>query len=615
MDPFRVLPALFLVAASAALAADPAPVATRATADYVPPELAQLTKPASSELRELVERFTTDRAELERFYSVKYSALHLRRMREFYSAWQQRLGQVAFDTLGAEGRIDHTLLRTHLTYELRLLDREEARTREIAPLLPFAEEVAQLQESRRLMQPVEPKAAAASLDRMCKELEQARAGLEAGLKTEKEKGGGAKTEPGKDPAPAETKAAPIMATRIAAYRAANRLAELRKSLDDWFKHFDGYDPLFGWWTRAPYKALNDGLDGYAKFLREKVVGVEPGKDEPIIGDPIGRDGLMAELEHEMIAYTPEQLIDIANREFAWCDAEWKRAAREMGCGDDWKAALEKVKQDYVEPGRQPELVRDLALEAIKFVSDRKLVTIPPLAADMWRLRILSPAEQKVSPFFLGGNDIFVSYPTDTMEEDQKVQSLRANNIHFARATVFHELLPGHHLQFYYLARVNQHRELFTTPFWIEGWALWWEFQLWDQGFPRSPQDRIGMLFWRTHRCARIIFSLNFHLGKWTPQQCIDFLVDRVGHERASATGEVRRSFNGDYSPLYQVGYMMGALQLRELHRELVTAGRMTDLQFHDGIMAGGCMSIEMVRAHLKQEKLPPDFKAGWRFAD
>ena len=150
----RLLPALFALSASVALAADPAPVATRATADYVPPELAQLTKPASSELRELVERFKTDRDELERFYSVKNSALYLRRMREFYAAWQQRLGQMAFDPLGAEGRIDYTLLRTHLTYELRLLDREEAKSKEIAPLLPFAEEIAQLQESRRLMQPV-----------------------------------------------------------------------------------------------------------------------------------------------------------------------------------------------------------------------------------------------------------------------------------------------------------------------------------------------------------------------------------------------------------------------------------------------------------------------------
>ena len=601
MPSHRLIPALLVMFGSVVLAADPAPVATRATADYVPPELAELTKPASSELRELVERFETDRAELQRFYSVTNSALYRRRMREFYQAWQQRLGQVAFLTLGPEGRIDATLLRSQLTYELRLLDREEKRAQETAPLLPFAESIAQLQESRRMMQPVDGKATAAALARMRLELEEARAGLEAALKA-------AKGAPEAGPLP-------ITTTRIIAYRAANRLTDLRKSLDDWFKHYDGYDPVFSWWNRAPYKALGEALDGYGKFLREKIVGVEPGKDEPIIGDPIGRDGLVAELQHEMIPYTPEELIAIANREFAWCDAEWKRAAREMGYGDDWKAALEKVKQDYVEPGHQPELVRDLALEAIKFVEDRQLVTIPPLAADIWRLRMMPPAQQKVAPFFLGGNDILVSYPTDTMDEDEKLQSLRANNIHFARATVFHELLPGHHLQYYYQARVNQHRELFTTPFWVEGWALWWEFQMWDLHFPRSPEDRIGMLFWRTHRCARIIFSLNFHLGKWTPQQCIDFLVDRVGHERASATGEVRRSFNGDYSPLYQVGYMMGALQLRALHAELVTPGRMTDRQFHDGIMQGGSMPIEMVRAHLKQELLPPDFVPAWRFAD
>ena len=52
----------------------------------------------------------------------------------------------------------------------------------------------------------------------------------------------------------------------------------------------------------------------------------------------------------------------------------------------------------------------------------------------------------------------------------------------------------------------------------------------------------------------------------TPQQCIDFLVDRVGHERANAEAEVRRSFNGTYPPLYQLAYMIGGLQFRALHR-------------------------------------------------
>ncbi|MFX8937956.1 DUF885 family protein, partial [Acinetobacter baumannii] len=90
------------------------------------------------------------------------------------------------------------------------------------------------------------------------------------------------------------------------------------------------------------------------------------------------------------------------------------------------------------------------------------------------------------------------------------------------------------------ARFKPYRN-FNTPFWTEGWSLYWEFLLWDNQFPRNAEDKIGMLFWRMHRCARIIFSLNYHLGNWTPQQCIDFLVDRVGHERANAEGEVRRS--------------------------------------------------------------------------
>ncbi len=123
------------------------------------------------------------------------------------------------------------------------------------------------------------------------------------------------------------------------------------------------------------------------------------------------------------------------------------------------------------------------------------------------------------------------------------------------------------------------------------------------------------LFWQANQCARIIFSLKFHLGEWTPQQCIDFLVERVGHERASATGEVRRSFNCSYSPLCQAGYMLRAMQIRAPYRQLVTSDRMPEQKFHDDILRGGPMPIEMVRVHLTQKKPPRDFKPAWRFAN
>jgi hypothetical protein len=77
---------------------------------------------------------------------------------------------------------------------------------------------------------------------------------------------------------------------------------------------------------------------------------------------------------------------------------------------------------------------------------------------------------------------------------------------------------------------------------------------------------------------------------------------------------VRRSLAGDYSPLYQAAYMLGGLQIRALHQELVASGRMTDRAFHDAILQGGRMPIEMVRARLTGQTLTRGYEARWRFA-
>jgi uncharacterized protein (DUF885 family) len=319
----------------------------------------------------------------------------------------------------------------------------------------------------------------------------------------------------------------------------------------------------------------------------------------------------------MIPYTPEELATIAEKELAWCEAEMKKASNDLGCGDDWKKALEQVKMKFVEPGKQPALIGDLAREAVEFLEKRDLVTIPPLCKEGWRMEMMSPQLQLVNPFFTGGEVISVSFPTDGMTHEQKLMSMRGNNIHFSRATVHHELIPGHHLQGFMGQRHRTYRRPFSTPFLVEGWALYWELRLWDLGFPRSPEDRIGMLFWRSHRCARILFSLNFHLGKMTPAECVNLLVDRIGHERANAEGEVRRSFDGNYGPLYQAAYLLGGLQLRALHGELVKSGKMTEKAFHDAVLKENSIPVAMIRASLAGIDLDRNGSAatGWKFYD
>jgi len=567
----------------------------------------------------IVDRFDADRDALARRYDAFDSPAQRTRMRAFYTDWKARLGELDFAKLGQEGRVDYVLLDHYLTHELALLDRRDRMRRETQPLLPFADRLLALEDTRRDLQPADPRAAARTLADVARQIDSLRAVFDrAGAPAGGRQATGSSRPRG---APAVTK--------TVANRAADDLDRCRGVVASWYKFYDGYDPVFSWWLKDPYAKLNDALAAYARTLREKIVGIRTpaapiagaergmaaASNEPIIGDPVGVEGLNAELAHEMIPYSPQELIGIAEREYAFSLSEAKKAAKEMGFGDDWKAAMEKVKDAYVAPGEQPALIRDLARQAEAFFDQHDWVTIPPLAREDWRMEMLSPERQRVSPFFLGGELILVSYPTAEMSDDEKRMSLRGNNPHFSHATVFHELNPGHHLQQFMAARYNPHRQLFRTPFWSEGQSLYWEMFLWDHGFQQSPEDRLGALFWRMHRSARIIFSLNFHLGKMTPQQAIDYLVDNVDFERANAEAEVRRSFNGSYSPLYQIGYMIGGLQLRALHRELVDARKMSEREFHDAVLQGGPMPIAMVRARLENTPLTRQGAPPWRFAE
>ncbi len=564
------------------------------------PNLTELVGRPTSELANVVTRLSRDYNSLSRRFDAENSPEQRSRTSDFLAGWNARLRAVEFDGLSQEGKIDYVLLANTLGHQRDLLSRREKQRSETQSLVPFADRLLALQDVRRNLVSIDPRSSAGTLAAVTRQVDSLRASIEA---------------------PSSPRAATRSVDRTIANRAARNVDEIRRATKSWHDYYNGYDPAFSWWIKDPYKKLDESLTRYARTLREKVVGFKPGdgqaaaNDGPIIGDPIGAEGLAEDLRHEMIDYTPAELIRIAEREYAFSLSEMKKASREMGFGDNWKAAMEKVKDTYVEPGKQPDLIRDLAWEAEEFFAKNDWVTIPPLAREDWRMEMMSPERQRVAPFFLGGELILVSYPTSEMTEEEKLMSLRGNNPHFSRAVVFHELNPGHHLQGFMAARYNSHRQFFSTPFWNEGQALYWEMFLWDNGFQKKPEDRIGALFWRMHRSARIIFSLSFHTGKMSPEQAIDFLVDTVNFERANAEGEVRRSFSGDYGPLYQIAYMIGGLQLRALHQELVASGKMTNRAFHDAVLQGGPMPIAMVRARLGGHPLTRQGSAPWKWAE
>ena len=546
----------------------------------------QNTLNAQDKMPQILQHFQADKGSLERFYVIDMSPEKRGRMQSFYNEYLNKIKDLPFKSLSQSDKVDYLLFKNQLEANLNDLSMEEANYQTAKNWVDFASILYTQEKARRRGANIDAEKTALSWNKLSKEIQQKIADLDQSTNL------------------AKPSAMHITRT-IRGYKKA------LKSINDFY---NGYDPMYSWWTVQSLKRLDSSFDLYQQAIVKKTDASSNQKSDKsgIIGNPIGAEAIETSLHNAFIPYNAQELIKIAEKEFAWCDKEMLRASRELGFGDNWKAALEKVKNTYVPVGKQPEMIMDLYNQSIDFIKKNDMITIPPLAEETWRMIMMTPKQQLVSPFFLGGETLMISYPTDEMDDDAKLMSMRGNNPHFSRSTVHHELIAGHHLEGFMNDRYKSYRN-FETPFWTEGWSLYWEFELWDKGFPRNAEDRIGMLFWRMHRCARIIFSLNYHLEKWSPQECIDFLVDRVGHERANAEGEVRRSFTGGYGPLYQLAYMMGALQIRALKEEVVGSGKMNLKQFNDAVMKENNMPIEMLRALLLKSPLTQDYKSQWRF--
>ncbi|MGI9202618.1 MAG: DUF885 family protein [Woeseiaceae bacterium] len=556
-----------------------------------PPDLSSLVIFArgESDLRVAVVRYLEDKAAIERRYEVRFSPVRIGRLTEFYLGWQAKVKDLSFGDLNHEGQVDYIALRNRVEYDLETLRLEEERGQQIAPLLPFSDSLRLLQEERHDRKRVHPRTAAGTLNSVANELGDLTDNIAAG-----------DTDRWED------------LSRVVASRAANQVQHLREVLADWNTFYDGYDPMFNFWVPEPYARVDAALEIYAKTINEHLVGISEEERAPIIGDPVLEQGLRADLAVEMIPYSAEELIRIGEREFEWIEDQFRIVANDMGFGDDWLAALEHTKNLAPPPGEKPWRIFNIADYSENFIEGLDNITLPGLSREIWRLKMQTPEAQLVNPFFTGGEVTRVSFPTSGMAHEDKMMSMRGNTPHFNFGTVQHELVPGHHMQGFMSNRFNQHRgQLNRTPFWGEGWALYWEFLLWETDFPRNDPDKIGMLFWRLHRAARIIFSLNYHLGNWTPEQAVDFLVERVGHERANAEAEVRRTARD--APLYQIAYMIGALQFRKLYEEVVKSGDMTAREFHDAVMQGGRLPVELVRARLTGQQLTSDFQSQWHF--
>lgn len=195
--------------------------------------------------------------------------------------------------------------------------------------------------------------------------------------------------------------------------------------------------------------------------------------------------------------------------------------------------------------------------------------------------------------------LFYVTPVDpTLPPEDQAEQLRGHNLYSIPVTALHEGYPGHHMQLV-TANRDDHpiRHLFSNNAFCEGWALYCEEMMYEQGFYPDEVTRLFQLKDVLWRACRVIVDASLQTGRMTFEEAVNFLVDEAKLERINAEAEVTWY---SYSPAYPMSYLMGKrgiLAIREAYQR--AQGEAFDLRaFHDRLLSLGTIPVPLAEAAM-----------------
>jgi uncharacterized protein (DUF885 family) len=346
---------------------------------------------------------------------------------------------------------------------------------------------------------------------------------------------------------------------------------------------------------ARYAAF-EAFSRYLRFLQNELLSRSDGDFS------IGKDlfEFLLKKEHQL-SYSSEELLSIGENIIVETKASMNRLSREI---DETQSPEDLITRLKGEHPTRTELLNYYEKEmgrAKEFVIHHDLVSIPdgetlsvvetPLFE---RPRIPYAAYIPPAPFEKNQNGIFWVTPV----EKENLEPLKDHSKYKIVVTALHEAYPGHHLQFVHSNKIKSKiRRQFFTPLFTEGWALYCEEMMYENGFYTDPKIRLLQLKGQLWRACRVIIDVKLHLKKMDIDDAVDMLVNVARLERAQAIGEVKRYTQ---TPTQPMSYIMGKQEILKLRDEVkeLRPNRFNIRDFHNELLSFGTIPIGLIRERI-----------------
>ncbi len=343
------------------------------------------------------------------------------------------------------------------------------------------------------------------------------------------------------------------------------------------------------------------LDDFAKFLERDLLKQAKGEFA------CGREMFELLLNFRHGIYNDiESLYKFGNELF---ESTWKELCKltESLTGNQDVAALtEKIQNQFKPEGNLLEHYKTTMQSAYEFVQTKELVSLPEqqflhVVDTPGFLRHQIPLAAYMDPLPTDASQTGYYYVTPPADEE----SWGEHNLVSLQHTCVHEAWPGHHLQF---VTANKQSVSSTIPRLVnasaslyEGWALYCEQLMFEQGFLNEAESEFVLLKDRLWRALRVMIDIDLHVNKVSVEECIQKMQQKLGFSEAQARGDI--TWYTQY-PTVPLGYAVGWALINETRDRLQSMEPDFSLKhFHDRLLSSGSIGLPWVLRHNFGEPL------------
>jgi uncharacterized protein (DUF885 family) len=343
------------------------------------------------------------------------------------------------------------------------------------------------------------------------------------------------------------------------------------------------------------------LGEFTRFLRETLLPRAEGQfalGKELFDYQLRVGHMMSKEEDgDALAAIGQETLDATKREMA-------ALAEAIAPGQNWEAIVTELKKSHPTAETLVGAYRAEMERARAFVRHHNLVTFPEnetltVTETPGFVRGLLPyaAYMSPAPFEARQEGFFwvTPLPADATPEQRETQ-LQGHSLYNIPIIALHEAYPGHHLQ---MSRASQTPSRFRRHFansglFEEGWALYCEEMMWEQGYYPDPRMRLMQLRALLWRACRVLLDVRLHTGQMTLEEASAFLQQEAKLEEVHARAEARRYA---ITPTQPMTYVMGRRALIALRDEMQRRqGARFDLRrFHDQLLSFGSMPPPLIR--------------------